>query len=351
MRYMRIVNEIKLSQVVHSRYKDSVEFVQKWKPGEKIPNPKFQQIKSDVSSAFNAATNSRHLDGANEFTVWNAQKADGEESFLKYSFPNSVLHVSGFLKRAPKQLKKIKSQRATKMIKAAIVACQPWEEIAEKLKAMKGDVVKRQIGVGKKTNPVPTGVLNKEIEEELEKIGKGFAKDLETNFEDHYHVIIKKYQADAKRVGRTNTYDLYQTKQNYHLNKLLGNFLDSEFQKGGGYEYSLKKDYKSIIDKMAKQSAKEAVEGFVLKMKNKLSVIVGSHKMGVDVSGNSSRNTISFEFEDKSRFTVQNSIVLSYSVYGKPFYRYPTTFHNVILPSGDKLKNPSEARVKKEFAK
>ena len=102
---------------------------------------------------------------------------------------------------------------------------------------------------------------------------------------------------------------------------------------------------------MAKQSAKEAVEGFVLKMKMKLSVIVGSHKMGVDLSGSSSRNTISYELEDKSRFTVQNSIVLSYSVYGKPFYRYPTTFHNVILPNGDKLRNPSESSVKKAFAK
>jgi hypothetical protein len=113
----------------------------------------------------------------------------------------------------------------------------------------------------------------------------------------------------------------------------------------------VKKDYKSIVGKMAKQSAKEAVESFVLKMKMKLSVIVGSKGIGVDVSGNSNRNTISFEFEDKSRFTVQNSIVLSYSVYGKPFYRYPTTFHNVILPNGDKLRNPSESKIKKEFVK
>ena len=85
--------------------------------------------------------------------MWGAQQKDGEEAFHKYSFPSSVLHVPGYLKRTPKQLKKIKSPRATKMIKAAIVACQPLEEIAEKLKSMKGDVVKRQIGDGKKTNP------------------------------------------------------------------------------------------------------------------------------------------------------------------------------------------------------
>ena len=352
MRYMRIVNEIKLSQTVDAKHKDSIEFVQKWKKGEKIPNPQFQKIKSDVSRAFDIATNSTKLKGANEFTVWGLQKQDGETEEYKYSFPNSVLHVAGYIKRTKKQLKRtIKSPNATKLVKAAMTACEPWVEIAEKLKAMKGDVVKRQVGVGTKKNPVPTGVLNKEIEEELEKIGKGFAKELEENFEDHYNRLIKNYQADAKRKGSTSTYDLYKSNDNYHLNKILSNFLDSEYGPNGHYVYSLKKDYKSIVDKMAKQSAKDAVEGFVLKMKMKLSVIVGSRGIGVDVSGNSNRNTISFEFEDKSRFTVQNSIVLSYSVYGKPFYRYPTTFHNVILPGGKKLSNPSEAKIKKEFVK
>ena len=352
MRYMRIVNEIKLSQTVDTKHKDSIEFVQKWKKGEKIPNPQFQKIKSDVSRAFDIATNSTKLKGANEFTVWGLQKQDGETEEYKYSFPNSVLHVAGYIKRTTKQLKRtIKSPNATKLVKAAMTACEPWVEIAEKLKAMKGDVVKRQVGVGTKKNPVPTGVLNKEIEEELEKIGKGFAKELEENFEDHYNRLIKNYQADAKRKGSTSTYDLYKSNDNYHLNKILSNFLDSEYGPNGHYVYSLKKDYKSIVDKMAKQSAKDAVEGFVLKMKMKLSVIVGSRGIGVDVSGNSNRNTISFEFEDKSRFTVQNSIVLSYSVYGKPFYRYPTTFHNVILPGGKKLSNPSEAKIKKEFVK
>ena len=352
MRYMRIVNEIKLSQVVGPKHKDSIEFVQKWKSGEKIPNPKFLQIKTDVSRAFDIATNSTKLKGANEFTVWGLQKQDGETEEYKYSFPNSVLHVAGYLKRTKKQLKRtIKSPNATKLVKAAMTACEPWVEIAEKLKAMKGDVVKRQVGVGTKKNPVPTGVLNKEIEEELEKIGKGFAKELEENFEDHYNRLITQYQADAKRKGSTSTYDLYKSKENYHLNKILSNFLDSEYGPNGHYVYSVKKDYKTIVDKMAKQSAKEAVESFVLKMKMKLSVIVGSKGIGVDVSGNSNRNTISFEFADGSKFTVQNSIVLSYSVYGKPFYRYPTTFHNVILPNGDKLRNPSESKIKREFVK
>ena len=352
MRYMRIVNEIRLSQTVDAKHKDSIEFVQKWKSGQKIPNPQFQKIKSDVSRAFDIATNGSRLSGANEFTVWNAQKEAGETEEYKYSFPSSVLHVSGYLKRTAKQLKRtIKSPKASKMVKDAMTACEPWENIAINLKSMKNDVVKRQVGVGSNKPAIPKGAISKEIEEELEKIGKGFEKELQANFEDYFEMIIDQYQKDAKKAERTNPYDLYKSQSNYHLNKILHNFLDSKFDGDarGGYVYSLKSDYKSTLKKMATQNAKDGVEKFVYKMKMKLSVIVSGRGIGVNVDGNHNRNMLSFEFADGSRFTVQNSIVLSYSVYGKPFYRYPTTFHNVILPNGKKLSNPSEAKMKKEF--
>ena len=354
MRYMRIVNEIRLSQTVDARHKDSIEFVQNWKSGQKIPNPQFQKIKNDVSRAFGNATNSTDIKGANEFTVWNAQKEAGETEEYKYSFPNSVLHVPGYLKRTAKQLKRtIKSSKANKMVKDAMTACEPWEKIAVTLKAMKGDVVKRQVGVGSNKPMIPKGSISKEIEEELEKIGKGFEKELQENFENYYEMIIDQYQKDAKKHGVTSTYDLYKSQSNYHLNKILSSFLDSKYDHNerGGYAYTLKSDYKKILKDTAKQNAKEGVEKFVYKMKMKLSVIVGGRGIGVNVDGNHNRNTMSFEFEDGSRFTVKNGIVLSYSVYGKPFYRYPTTFHDVILPNGDKLSKPSEAKIKKEFAK
>ena len=202
MRYMRIVNEIKLSQVVGPKHKDSIEFVQKWKSGEKIPNPKFQQIKTDVSRAFDIATNSTKLKGANEFTVWGLQKQDGETEEYKYSFPNSVLHVAGYLKRTTKQLKRtIKSPNATKLVKAAMTACEPWVEIAEKLKAMKGDVVKRQVGVGTKKNPVPTGVLNKEIEEELKETKKIMETKAPDGFVDEFSAVQASVSQAASIVG------------------------------------------------------------------------------------------------------------------------------------------------------
>ena len=98
--------------------------------GQKIPNPQFQKIKNDVSRAFDTATNSTDIKGANEFTVWNSQKEAGETEEYKYSFPNSVLHVSGYLKRTAKQLKRtIKKSKANKMVKDAMTACEPWEKL------------------------------------------------------------------------------------------------------------------------------------------------------------------------------------------------------------------------------
>jgi hypothetical protein len=350
MRYTRIVNEIKLSQVVHSRHKESVDFVLNWKPGQKVPNPRYIEYKNDVSSAFRVATHK--LDGANVYTVWDAQRKDGEEPLDKYSFPSSVLHVPGFLKRAPKQLKRIKSRNAIKLIKEAITALKPWVEIAENLKAMKGDVVKRQVGVGAGNKPTAAniGALSKEIEDELEKIGKGFRKELEKTFVKNYENMVSKYEKDAERVGSTNTYRIYRDKSNYHLNTILSKFLTMIDNTGGG-TYEVAKDVKSRIDKRAKADATDAVESFVLKMKIKLLSIVGSRKLAVDVDGDHTKNTITFEFEDKSGFTVRNNIVLSFSMYGKPFYRYPTTFHNVTIPGGEAMRSPSESKVKKAFAK
>ena len=64
---------------------------------------------------------------------------------------------------------------------------------------MKGDVVKRQVGAGSNKPMIPQGAISKEIEEELEKIGKGFEKELQDNFENYYEMIIDQYQKDAKK--------------------------------------------------------------------------------------------------------------------------------------------------------
>jgi hypothetical protein len=115
--------------------------------------------------------------------------------------------------------------------------------------------------------------------------------------------------------------------------------------------YRLKANAAEIIAKKAKEYADFAVTGFIAKMVSKFDGICEAKGNVTTVKANGSLgwNAIRFEFADGSSFDAQNSIVSKWSVNGRPFNQYPTTFHNVILPGGERMKQPSEAKVKKLF--
>lgn len=54
-------------------------------------------------------------------------------------------------------------------------------------------------------------------------------------------------------------------------------------------------------------------------------------------------------FADGSRFNVRNKVIINTSAVGRPFYQYPTTFHDVKLADGAKLESPSEEKMVKVF--
>lgn len=114
---------------------------------------------------------------------------------------------------------------------------------------------------------------------------------------------------------------------------------------------ALRANHAEIIAKRAKEYADAAVAGFIAKMNAKFEGICEAKGNLTKVAANGSLgwNAIRFEFADGSSFDAQNSIVSKWSSKGRPFNQYPTTFHNVVLPDGSRMKNPSESRVKKEF--
>ncbi len=59
--------------------------------------------------------------------------------------------------------------------------------------------------------------------------------------------------------------------------------------------------------------------------------------------------TMLFKFKDGSRFTVNNSVVWVMNSFGTQFYRFPLTFHNVVMPDGTPMKAPSEKRMNTVF--
>jgi hypothetical protein len=115
------------------------------------------------------------------------------------------------------------------------------------------------------------------------------------------------------------------------------------------------------IEKDSKRQARDESESWFFKMVDKLGGLVMDFKKElkevVDGSGITGRGKspfdawFSFRFTDGSRFILQNSIVFARSSLGKPFYRYPATFHDAYISTGEKVANPDEYTVKKAFMK
>ena len=120
---------------------------------------------------------------------------------------------------------------------------------------------------------------------------------------------------------------------------------------------AVKKDADQIMQKMAEQEAKEMQEAFVNKNTSKLAPIITAKASMADArvvrasaDSGSITGEISVSFKDESRFVVRNQVVMSWSKYNKPFYRFPTTFHDVYLAGGEPMKQPSEEKMHKIFA-
>ncbi len=119
----------------------------------------------------------------------------------------------------------------------------------------------------------------------------------------------------------------------------------------------IKPNVEQIIQKMAESEAKEMQEAYVFKNTKKLSPIITAKSSMADarilrVSADSGSITgeIAISFKDNSKFVVRNQVVQSWSKYNKPFYRFPTTFHDVWMADGQSMKMPSEEKMHKIFA-
>ena len=121
-------------------------------------------------------------------------------------------------------------------------------------------------------------------------------------------------------------------------------------------------DWKVRVEQMVEKEVEEMQNMFVYKNTRKLAPILSAKgNMGQEkvISINTRQgiitSVIQFTFDDGSSFVVEQSIVASSTrdswnrvTY---FFRFPTTFHQVVLPSGEKMGMPSEERMNEIFAK
>lgn len=126
---------------------------------------------------------------------------------------------------------------------------------------------------------------------------------------------------------------------------------------GSNVLYRRRRDAKSSLEKLAEKLVEEVFRGFLTKNVEKIAAIVelkGSENPGIElkqaeVQGQSLVTAMEFTFADGSSFEARNSIVHQYSGHGKPYVRFPTTFHNVVMANGDAMKTPSEEEMKTTF--
>lgn len=156
----------------------------------------------------------------------------------------------------------------------------------------------------------------------------------------NFHDAVQ--SGDKQRVrALSSSYDAYTISQCYDSRK-------KDFAEG----------WEATIDRIAEREVEEMQNMFVYKNTGKLAPILdrkgGNETVDVlFVRGETGviTSALKFTFADGSSFRVDQSIVGSHSVYGRPFYRFPTTFHDVVLADGTKMGLPSEERMNEIFAK
>jgi hypothetical protein len=122
------------------------------------------------------------------------------------------------------------------------------------------------------------------------------------------------------------------------------------------YSYRRRPDADQVIADIASKDAKQVRDAFVFKNLKKLCSIIdakgdltSAQVVETTVHLSSLRGVLRFGFGDGSGFTVQNSTVLSRSVHNRFFLRFPLTFHDVVMPDGSRMKQPSEERMNTVF--
>jgi hypothetical protein len=165
--------------------------------------------------------------------------------------------------------------------------------------------------------------------------------------------LLDGMKEDVERFEQLRSEDVEKAKNFARQNGWLG-----MIYKGG----KRVEDWQAQMEKIATEQVTEMQNMFVYKNTAKLAPILTAKGDIGDITTNSISTrggvitaSLTFTFEDGSHFTVHQSIVQSY-VYPRFggqatfFYRFPTTFHDVVLPDGKKMY-PSEENMNEIFAK
>lgn len=194
----------------------------------------------------------------------------------------------------------------------------------------------------------------KRVRKSLTQITERLKKDIQKENEEWLTSVVMKWK---KQYNPEN--DKTGPREYYRNNAFNASIIERVTERKGYRDpYTMKSGYKKIIEEEAEKITKSMIENFIEKNTSKLAEILYRKNQLTTITlrrtytdRGTIEGTMELDFKDGSSFVVDSKLVQSYSKYGKPFVRYPTTFHDVKMPDGSKMKGrASESRMEKEFA-
>lgn len=335
-----------LKEQAKAGFEKSLDIINSAVSADEIVNPMYGSVKYVFNQVFeNAYTkliSEKYFYGGK----WESLPTDIYDAF-GYSYPQ--LHNIGSFE---KKIAKIKDTKHVFM-KDLIALINEMKPIAVTMSILKEKIVKKpraDVERAQKEQKHRAQVAShddvKRIREQLTTITENVYKDaLAANYK--WLLTIAEHIITTKAETKKSLYDLFKMDPfAMHIGRMI-----ITHEKFGNKEV-INENYKNILKKEATRMTKEMMDRFIEKNTKKLSEIVVKKNNLKDiklVKADTARGVVegimTFTFKDKSYFTVNNKVVMSYSKYDKPFYRFPTTFHNVYLPTGERMSKPSEERM------
>lgn len=334
-------------------------------PNGGIANPKFIEAKSFVNDVLDKAWDKNVSE---KFTYGGRWKELPEAVYDAVGFANATAHTMAGL------VKKVEKAKAKAGDHAALAAAEEYFKeavpLANLLNAAKELIIKRQPKAAEETQkeryskPMAADSAVEQVKGLLIEITKQGRTELERSLKgsyDHYMKVFfqRQEEAIAESGKRFSPYDAFRNRQSLNMDayEVVSSCVkevrvdDPRTQTGKRSKYEKADDADQKIADRVKKVADEIEEAFVYKNLAKIDTIVSAK--GDYVSGkllshsirSGLEGRIRFEFKDGAAFTVQNSVVYSRSVHGTPFMRFPLTFHDVQMPGGEKMAQPSEKRM------
>jgi hypothetical protein len=248
-----------------------------------------------------------------------------------------------------------------KEIKQYIKGFEEFHEYALAMKALKPYIEK-----GRKPNPnavvkdkFTPDRLNTEtfklVQSALNDVVDKQYNDLVKTFKDEFEGYVKDYLDNHD--GSKSPYDYFarQPQQRNIVARLIKDENDrNSFKVTNPVKIN---DYDKVLNGLAVQVADDLKARYLAKNIEKIGSVIYKKTSPIKTMKASGRlegfgfnGVIDIDFEDGTGFNVRNKAVIVYSGYSDPFYRFPTTFHDVRFLDGSKKKMRSQEQMNKEWS-